>query len=188
MKNKLIKIIIVAIGAFILIGCGGNNTNTTKTTGSITVSTETFDEDTGAITQNTTLDIGNTQTTVALSEGTVFIDEDNNTISEPPQAKANVTRTQTTTTSELQLSTAQGDRIIPSEPLRVSVPAPIGARVGDRVRIEVPDGIKSVTKMEKIITAIVNPNNTVDIMIEPTVFRNFNTIPIVIKTFDYSTN
>jgi len=79
-------------------------------------------------------------------------------------------------------------KVIPTQPIVVSLPAPTGAKPGDSVQLEVPDGV-TANKMEvsqKLITVIVKADGTVDITVFPDVLRNLLVIVIIIA--DQSTN
>lgn len=174
---------VVAIGLFS--GCIGDSSSSgvVKTDGSSEMNSTSFDETTGAVTKATEIKVGNTNTSMNISEGTVLQDEDGNPITKAPTLKVNNEKDSKEAKTTLDFN-VDGKKVIPTEPVVVSVPAPAGAKAGDRVQIEVPDD-GSITN--KLIFVIVKADGTIDIRLFPKAFRKKIVIVVVIIK-DKSTN
>jgi hypothetical protein len=189
-NNKWLKLIAIIISASFFIGCGGGSSQYTKTTeasGSKTIDTTTFDENTGAVIKDTTLDINSTQTTVTIPEGTVFTDNESNPITQPPVVKVKVAKNRVNTKAELQVISTNGEKIIPTEPVKVSVPVPNGVKPGDTVKVEVPSSSKN-GNIEKLILIVVDKDGKVSVMVAPDIFKDRTVILIVVEAPEASTN
>jgi Cu/Zn superoxide dismutase len=177
--------LLLAVGLFT--GCDGDVTSSTPTvitTEAIAViDTNVFDTATGAVTTETAIEAGDTGTTMSIPAGTVLQDIDGNPITEAPslEVKAEKSATEASTTINFEVD---GKKVVPTESVVFSVPAPDGAKAGDIVQIEVPDD-GSIT--QKLIFVLVKADGTVDIRVFPAAFTK--TIIIVVKVqADNSTN
>ena len=183
---RLLIASILAIGLFV--GCTGDADSTpavVKTEAVQVMDTAAFDATTGAVTKETPIKAGNTGTTMTLSEGTVLQDIDGNPITKAPTAEVKVEKSETETKTTLNFK-VDGKRVIPTEPVVMSVPAPAGAKAGDPVQIDVPDGIEST---QKLIFVLVKSDGTVDIRIFPKAFKKAIVIVVKVKVkVDSSTN
>jgi len=184
--TKLLIVSILAIGLFV--GCTGEASSTptvVKIEATQAIDVTAFDSNgTGAVTKNTEIKAGNTGATMAISEGTVLEDIEGNAIQEAPTAKVKVEKSATKVKTTLNFETADGKKVIPAESVVMSVPAPTGAKPGDKVKIEVPD---DGTITQKFITIIVKADGTVDIRIFPKAFKKTIVI-VVLIIVDNSTN
>ena len=184
MKNITKLLLASAIALFI--GCDGEVSSTptvVKTNAVQTLDTTKFNAGTGAVTEDVEIVAGNgTDTTMKISDGTVFRDENNNTITKAPEAKVAVEKTATEAKTTIDF-TSDGKKVIPTESVVISVPAPTGAKPGDEVQIEVGDD--KITA--KLIYVTVKADGTVDIRVFPSVFGN-KIVIVVKKKVDSSTN
>ena len=177
---------LLAIGLFA--GCNGNATSnateevvTTEATQAIDATA--FDAATGAVTTETPIEAGKTGTTMTIPAGTVLQDVDGNAITKAPslEVKAEKSATEASTTINFEVD---GKKVIPTESVVFSVPAPAGSKAGDTVQIEVPDD-GSIT--QKLIFVVVKADGTVDVRVFPKAFKKTIVIVVQVKV-DTSTN
>ena len=186
---KLISIMLIAMG---LIGCGSNSNTTKKSETSAPIPSQSFNQTTGSVIDETTLSAGDsksTETTVVIPASTTFVTDDNE-----PVAKAPVLNTKTEE-SKVEASTkisfqVDGKNVRPTEPIKISIPAPKGAKPGDTVQVDIPDSAKAakseITKrLSKVISLTVSADGTVSIMVN---FTSSTTITITVTLLDKSTN
>lgn len=187
-NNKWLKLIAIFIGASFLVGCGESSQySTTEASGSEVIDNSVFDENSGAVVKDTTLDINNTQTTISIQEGTSFIDEDSNLVTQPPVVNVKVEKNIVDTQAELQIVSSEGEKVIPTEPIEVSVPVPDGVKPGDTVQVEVPDDSK-LSSEEKLILIVVDKDGKVSIVVAPDIFQDRTVVLIVVEAPEASTN
>jgi hypothetical protein len=177
---------LLAIGAFV--GCDGEATSsntpsvvTTEATQAIDATK--FDAATGAVITETLIEAGTTGATMTIPAGTVLQDVAGNPITKAPslEVKAEKSATEASTTINFEVD---GKKVVPTESVVFSVPAPAGSKAGDTVQIEVPDDGRIT---QKLIFVIVKADGTVDVRIFPKAFKK--TIVIVVKVkVDSSTN
>jgi len=194
MKQNWLRIATIIISiSFFIVGCGGGS-GCSLTEEPVVVDSEIqidnnfFDENTSTVVKDIVLEDNKTDTAIELSEGTVFVDEDDNPIEEAPIVKVKVETKETDTTTELQMVSSDGEKVIPTEPVAVSIPAPEGAEPGDTVRVEVPDDAEVIDKIEKLILVVVGKDGKINILIQPEVFRQQTVIVIIVEAPDKSTN
>jgi len=184
-KMRLVIASLLAVGFFV--GCTGDAGTSTPAVVTINatqaVDETAFDAGTGAITKETTIKAGDTGTKMVLSEGTVFKDASGKRVTKAPVAEVIVKKSETKATTTINFE-VDGKKVTPTESVVISVPAPKGAKAGDRVQIEVPDD-GSITK--KLIIVIVKPDGTVDIRVFPKAFEKTIVIIVEIRK-DTSTN
>ena len=175
----------MAVGFFV--GCSGDADTTTpavvKTEATQAIDPKAFDATTGAVTKDTTIKAGNTGTTMALTSGTVFRDASGTVITKAPVADVVVKKSATKSTTTIKFE-VDGKKVIPTESVVISVPAPKGAKAGDTVQIEVPDD-GSIT--QKLIFVVVNADGTVNVRVFPKAFEKTIVIIVEVKK-DSSTN
>jgi len=187
--NKRMRLLIaslMAVGFFV--GCSGDADTTTPAVVKTEVTTPpidatAFSADTGAVTKDITIKAGNTGTKLALTSGTVFQDASGNVITKAPVADVVVKKSATKATTTIKFE-VDGKKVIPTESVVISVPAPKGAKAGDTVQIEVPDD-GSIT--QKLIFVVVNADGTVNVRVFPKAFEKTIVIIVEIKK-DSSTN
>ena len=183
---RLVIASLLAIGLFV--GCTGDADSSStpavvKTEAVQVMDATAFDATTGGVTKETPIKAGDTGTTMTLSEGTVLQDIDGNPITKAPTAEVKVEKSETEAKTTLNFE-VDGKKVIPTEPIVVSIPAPAGAKAGDTVQIEVPDD-GSIT--EKLIFVVVNKDGTVNVRIFPKAFKKAIVLVVKVKV-DNSTN
>jgi len=183
-KTIRLTIVLFAIGLFL--GCSGdtNSPSVVKREANIELNTTALDLSTGGITKDTEIKVANTGITMVISEGTVLQDIDGNSITKAPTVgvKSEKGNIEAKTTLNFEVD---GKKVIPTEPVLLSLPAPSGSKAGDIVQIEAPDD-GSIT--QKLIFLVVKADGTVDIRIFPRVFKRGLIIIIVFLKTDTSTN
>lgn len=177
---------ILAIG---LAGCswdsdGALKSKVVKTESTVTLNE--FDVATGAVTKDTELSSKETGTSMTLSEGTVLKDEDGNPITKAPRLKVNVAESERDAKTTLDFS-VDGKRVIPTEPVMISLPAPAGAKPGDSVEMEVPDDGSIDNVSSKMMVFIVDAKGKINIRLFPNAFKHIIVIVVKLKQ-DNSTN
>ncbi len=184
--NNIKRLLIVTITIGLLTGCWDDNTtsSTVKTSSVESLDRTVFDANTGAVTKDTEIKSTKTGTSLALSSGTVLQDEDGNPITKAPEAKVAVEKSETEAKTTLDL-TVDGKKVIPTESVVMSVPAPSGAKVGDEVQIDVPDD--GTIGQQKLMFFIVQKGGFIMIRLFPKAFHGTITIAVAIK-IDKSTN
>jgi hypothetical protein len=199
--SKIFKLMILTVGLLSLAGCGSSSSSPSEVKSDVTkeISTDSFETTTGVITKETIIVVGeskDTETTIKISEGTQFVDsESGEVITEVPRVHVTTTKSSQESLTTIIFETSDGKKVIPSEPITVSVPAPAGAKPGDRVQIKVPDdgGIKAAKINQKLIIAIVKSDGTIEIVIDPDQFKGQVIIIIIFEeekkpNLDESTN
>jgi len=144
----------------------------------------------GIITSPVTISVatkGNeSESELKLEAGTKFKDADGNVLEkvfpkfELGQATGNSNATESVQT-KINLTDAQGNKIIPTEAVTLKVKAPGNAKPGDEVRISVPEGVSKSTKQEKLLILIVGADGTVSLTLLPDVFKNNTVVVIIIE-------
>jgi hypothetical protein len=181
---------LLAIGAFI--GCDGDAGPkapvVVTTTGEVAIDSTKI---TDGITNETVTTV-DTKTNVAMTipESTKLTFEDGTEVTTAPTTKTEVKKSTEKATTTLNFE-VDGKKVIPSNPVTVSVPAPEGAVPGTLVNIEVPDNgnfSKSSARVGfKFISVKVKSDGTVSITIKPDAFRKVIVIVVVVIR-DSSTN
>jgi len=189
---NFLKMTFLVAGAFLLTGCLGENTSDSPVKSEVTetLPINSMDRTTGAISEDITISIGEdkvTQTKINLSEGTQFINQaSKDTVSETPSIKVSVSNDFKESSTELSFSTSDNEKITPTEPIRVSLPAPMGALTGERVAVEIANSISTAKRLEKVIFITVKADGTVDVVINEDLFQGL--LIIIIRIEDRSTN
>lgn len=190
---KLFIVSLMAVG--LLTGCGSSKATATETVVEATaaIPAEDFDTNTGETTKEVTIKVesnGNEVAEVDIPAGTSFTDEDGNLVKEVPSVKAKETTTATEVTTEISFF-ADGKKVIPSEPVTAKVAAPAGSKPGDKVTIDVPDGVsaaKTGAVAEKLIVVVVGADGFVHVSIIPQLFKNYTVVVIIVRKVEASTN
>jgi len=189
---KFFKTTFLVASALLFIGCLGDNTSSSPIKSEVTeiLPTNSIDSTTGAISEDITISIGEdkvTQTKINLSEGTQFINQaSKDTISETPSIKVSVSNDFKESSTELSFTTSDNEKITPTEPIRVSVPAPRGALPGEIVGVEMPNSISNSKRLEKVIFITVKADGTVDVVINEDLFQGL--LIIIVRVENRSTN
>jgi len=179
--NKFFKLLVIGT-MFFLSGCGSSGKTPTTIVAETTTPIPTENIDGGVVIKETTIPVkandGTKLATVTLAPGTEFQDENGNPITETPNLAVKVKKS-TKTQAEINLATKDGKKIIPTEPINISIAAPAGVKAGDKVKIDVPEGVNVGT--EKLTIFIVGNDGFIHLSIAPKVFKtNYIIIFIII--------
>lgn len=175
--NTFVSIVTVAM---FMVGCGSSSATPTVTA-EVSEAIPTANINGGVVTAPTVLDVNSTDGTklaeVTLETGTGFTNpETNETITETPKVAVKASQS-TTARTEVSFTLADGTKVIPTEPVRIALTAPAGAKEGDKVTIDVPDGVTAGTK--KLTVFIVGKNGLINVIVAPQVFKNADVYVIV---------
>jgi hypothetical protein len=86
--------------------------------------------------------------------------------------------------AEIKITDENGKKIIPSKPVEVKVKAPNGAKPGEKVYVDIPDGAsieKDTLKQEKLQLVTVGQDGYISIMVPPQMFESMTVIVIIIE-------
>ena len=137
--SKFFKSIVLVMSIVVLVGCGSSATSGVKTSiDTEVISPDAFDTKTGAVTEDTTISVGDdkdTETKIEVSEGTQFTDENGDVVTKAPTAKVEVEKKKDESTTELDFS-VDGKKVIPTEPITVSVQAPKEQKLVMKLRLK----------------------------------------------------
>jgi len=186
--NKFFKLLVIGT-MFFLVGCGSSGKTPTTIVAETTTPIPTENIDGGVVTKETNIPVkasdGTKLATVTLDAGTGFKNPKNNeTITETPNLIVKVTKS-TKSQAEISFATEDGTKVIPTELVKVAIAAPAGAKPGDKVKIDVADGITAGT--EKLTIFIVGNDGFIHLIIAPQVFRNVIILIIVLDTVNPNT-
>ena len=91
--SKFFKSIVLVMSTMVLVGCGSSGTSGVylkTSTETEAISSDSFDTETGAVTEDTTISVADdkdTETKIEVSEGTKFTDENSNVVTKAPTLK-----------------------------------------------------------------------------------------------------
>jgi len=137
---------------------------------------------------------------VTLVAGTAFIDSEGNPVQEPPvlqvvqkeshsiEENGNQAEISNVVKGEIRFVDAKGEKIIPTEPVEITMAAPEGSKPGDEVRVEIPDGVDKAVGQEKLTIFIVDENGNIRIVVAPTVFETLDVVVVVIEKIEVVVN
>ena len=185
--NKFFRLLVIGT-MFFLVGCGNSSKTSTTIVAETTTPIPTENIDGGVVTEETNIaveaDNGTKLATVTLATGTEFQDENGNSITETPNLVVKAKKS-TKSQAEISFATKDGTKVIPTEPVNVAIAAPAGAKPGDKVKIDVADGITAGA--EKLTIFIVGNDGFIHVIIAPQVFRNVIIFIIVLDTVNPNT-
>jgi hypothetical protein len=189
---KFFKISLLTASVMVIVGCLGDNTSssTVKSETVKTVPVNAIDSKTGAISEDITIDIGEkefTETSINISEGTQFIDSTSSeVITQVPKIKVVVENDFKKSSTEISFTTTDNVKVVPTEPVTVSVVAPRGALSGERVEVILPNLINDSKRLEKVIFITVKADGTIDVVIAEDLFQGL--LVVIIRRESRSTN
>jgi len=197
--SSLLSIFAISI---LIIGCGSSNTTekepteiTTPTSrGTISNTLDSSQISEGVITDDVTISVATSDNkstaTVTLTDGTKFTDLNGNELDnvfpklELDQAigdlAANSNVTQKVQT-KIELTDADGNRIIPTKAVTLKIKAPSNAKPGDKVKVSVPNSTSKSTTQEKLIIITIDENGFVTVTIFPELFGDLLVVIIIIE-------
>ena len=189
---NLFKTTLLTAGVLLFIGCLGDSTSSTPIKSELIeiLPIDAMDSATGAISENITIDVGEgklTQTSINLSEGTQFVNQKSKeVITEQPNVKVLVTNDVSESSTEISFTTSTSEKVVPTEPVKVSVVAPKGALPGERVRVTIPNSVNNSKRLEKVIFITIKADGTIDVVIAPDLFEGL--LVVIVRRENRSTN
>ncbi len=204
------KFLIATMVVFLINGCGSssssdvekrpslNENNIISTTNEEVILNEnefsegTTKEDISVVAQS---EDGTKAVETIIPEGTEFQDIKGDTVTTPPVialvqqesvqeiiSDGKVT-TKNVVKSEIKIVDENGEKIIPSEPLTITMKAPKGSKPGDKVTVDIPDGatINKRINQEKLIVVVVGADGNINVIIAPDIFRSMTVVVILIE-------
>ena len=208
-----IKFLIASLALLSIIGCGSSSNSSIEKRPSLnennivaTANTEArisedrisnegvIKEDIPIIAQS---EDGTSAVETVISEGTTFQNTKGETITTPPTVsivqqesvekvvQEGKETTKNVVKSEIKLTDDNGDKIIPTKPVKVNMKAPSGSKPGDKVRVDMPDGAtvskRDRVNLEKVIIVTVGADGYINITILPEIFKNLTVIVVIIE-------
>lgn len=189
---NIFKTTLLTAGVLLFLGCLGDSTSSTPIKSELTetLPIDAMDSTTGAISENITIDVGEgklTQTSINLSEGTQFINQKSKeVITEQPNVKVLVTNDVSESSTEISFTTSTSEKVVPTEPVKVSVVAPKGALPGERVNVTIPNSVNNSKRLEKVIFITIKADGTIDVVIAPDLFEGL--LVVIVRRENRSTN
>ncbi len=130
---------------------------------------------------------------ITIPAGTQFTNESGDVIEKAPVLQ--VTQRESSNTSEnsqeskttnvvkgeIKFTDEAGNKIIPTEPVAITMVAPMGSKPGDEVRVEVPDGVDKASGQQKLTLFIVDKNGNIRVIVAPHVFESLDVVVIIIE-------
>jgi hypothetical protein len=205
------KITFVLLAIFLIAGCGGGGGSsdaekrpTLNEDNIVNTSTEEkkfeADEFSGGVIQKDVevvvkSDKGEETAKTVIPAGTEFKDEAGKVVEVAPTfavvqkesveetVKDGKKTTKNVVKTELKFTDKDGKKIIPSEPVTVTMKAPAGSKPGDEVLVDIPDGatISKKTIQEKLTLVIVDENGNINVTVTPHVFEGQDVVVIVVQ-------
>lgn len=181
MRKQIVSTFVsIVTVALLMVGCGSSSE--IQTSAQISEAIPAANIEGGEVSTDTVIPVttsnGTTKlATVTLSAGTKFTNATTGEIiTETPKLAVKAEKSKEAKT-EISFILPDGTKLIPTEPVKVSIPAPEGAKPGDKVEIDVADGITAGTS--KLTVFIVQPNGRISIVIAPRVFKGSNVYVVV---------
>ncbi len=204
-KAKVLSLFLVLL----INGCGSNSSSDkqsrssneehvlSSTDVSTTLSNESFVE--GATSNDVVIPIESTDgkkdevAVVTLTSGTQFTNAGGDVIEEAPtlhvvQRESSTkiedkdeVQTSTVIKSEIKFMDQGGNKIIPTEPIEITMTAPVGAKSGDEVKVEMPNGVNKMSEEQKLTLFIVDKNGNIRVIVLPHVFATLDVVVVIIE-------
>ncbi len=130
---------------------------------------------------------------VAISSGTQFTDEEGEVVDNAPtltllQSESSTTikeneasKTSQVVKSELKFSDKDGNKIIPTEAVEITMPAPRGSKPGDEVTVEIPNGDIEGEETQKLTLFIVDKDGNIRLVVLPHVFESLDVVIVIVE-------
>jgi len=186
MKKQIVNTFVSLVTVVIfMVGCGGSSSATptaSSTQAEVSNPIPTANIESGEVSTDTVIPVkakdGKTElATVTLVAGTKFTNSTTNeTITETPKLVVKAEKS-TEARTEVSFILDDGTKVIPTEPVKISIPAPAGAKAGDKVEIDVADGITADTS--KLTLFMVGNDGRISLFIAPRVFRGANVYVVI---------
>jgi hypothetical protein len=184
--GKFFKSVVLAMSMFVLVGCGSSSSSSdTAATASVNEEIPAANFANGTVTTETAVAAQDGDTVVAVAtveEGTQFTTASGEVSTEAPVLVMDAAQGATGEQSKLSINfvDASGNKLVPTAPVAVSVLAPEGSAPGDKVTIDVPEGVNASSKQEKLTVFIVDGNGMINIIILPQVFVTQDVIVFIV--------
>ncbi len=204
------KILIATMIIFLINGCGNSNSSdvekrpslnenniVSSTNEEVVLSEDEFSE--GVVKEEVKVvaqsEEGTEVVEITIPKGTEFQDVKGEVITVPPVisvvqqesveevvSEGKVT-TKNVVKSEIKIVDENGEKIIPSKPVQVTMKAPSGTKPGDKVTVDIPDDatINKRANQEKLIVVIVGADGNINVMINPSVFKKLTVVVIIVE-------
>ncbi len=174
LRNILVNILIL-----VFIGCGSSSNTNSNDNGVVSseyklVNSE-ISED-GTVKKDIEVDLAD-KTKLKLPEGTKLTNEDGDYVSTSPIVKL---FKYDSGKIELKFEDENGNKLVPTEPVEVSIKAPDGAKAGDKVKLDVPSAEDKQKRQNKLTLYIVDANGYLNVLIFPDIFKKFNVVAFVV--------
>jgi hypothetical protein len=201
---------VVVIG-FALLGCTNKHTHkditpVSQAVTNVNLTDEQFDN--GAVIDTVTVKAVDKNKSKTLAEVTIpkdteFKDSKGDLLDTPPVIKVEakeivekvvkdnrVESKKNKVETKLEIKDQKGNNVVPNKPIETKVKLPEDAKVGDKVKVNIPDGVKIVKNKRlmthRIITITIKQTGFITVSIEPNVFKKSTVVKIVIEKADYT--
>jgi len=186
MNKKVVQIFYILLLSSLLLGCHSNEDCSCSSSTVIADLNESISETNfqqGLIIKETTIEVKTEDkellTTVTMEEDTQFEDTNGVAVTKAPRLVVNTTQEEDITKSVMKFNNATGEEVVtPTKPFKVGMKAPTGAKPGDRVKVEIPNG--NSTQIQKIIIRVVDKNGFV--FFEITINDRKNSVVVITIT------
>jgi len=171
----MLRTIFVSLIMFIFIGCGSNSSDGVVST-KYKLSESEFSDD-GTIKRDLKVDLSD-KMSLKVPEGTKLTDENGNVVTTPPVIEL---AQSDSGEAKIKFSDENGNKLIPTEPVEMSIKAPDGAKAGDKVKLDIPEAEDSSAKrLNKLTLYIVDENGFINVVILPNVFKRMDVVAVVV--------
>lgn len=197
----------IMVAGLLMVGCGSSNSsseqsptlneeNIVSSVSQTQEMSETSFVD-GVVVEDTVLEVVSTDSelnaTTTIPQGTQFVDGSGTVLQSAPklavsqsQSSSSTEDAENTTTTNVvegkfKFEDSSGNKVVPTEPVTLSMKAPAGALPGDEVRVETPDGVEKATGQEKLTIYIVDKNGRINMIIFPQVFETLDVVVVIVE-------
>lgn len=195
------KIIIGSLIAFLVGGCDSSdnishNSNTQRSVQTV-VSVETAQFSDAVVNDTLALSTSvgnNVLTTAIVPQGTQFETIDGYSVSsvnlqiaqretETLESSVNETVTTKRVTSEYRFVDEEGNKIVPTEPIEISIAAPTGLTPGDEVEVAIfeEDNQEKTLINQKLTIEVVDANGNIRTIVYPYIFMGRDIVVVVVR-------
>jgi len=214
-KIRLKNIIAIFAILFLFSGCGGRSSSSVEQRPSLNedniinsaseeVALEPTQFSEGIVTEDIVVEVEDKDNTVVaqsvIPESTQFVNSNGDEVDTPPVVSIALKESveeevddgkkivKSVVQTNLQIVNDDGDKLIPSKPINVKVKAPEGTKVGDKVKVYIPDDAtvssKTTLSQEKLVIVTVGADGYVNVIIIPQIFKDETVVVILIERVD----
>ena len=190
MSKKIVEIfLLLVISSFI--GCNNDDCSCPSVvTAELNESISGTDFQEGLITTETTINVETEEkellSTIVLEEDTQFEDKNGKAVIEPPILVMETKKEEVISTSTIKFIDGKGEELKPTKAFKVGIKAPLNAKPGDKVSLNISGTTSS--KIQKIIILFVDSNGFIFFNIIINDHRSTTTVIIVTLLGNTSTN